>query len=175
MAGWHYRLDGHEFEWTLGVGDGQGGLVCCDLWGGKESDTNERLNWTEGRRNKILDVRREIWANHLTTLALRFPYQQIEEHWTRQKFSSWKFCDHCSTPQSSVPRWSLRTLSQKGCTGSGWQPELLPLGDSVTPDRWCPQNLSPGRGKELWREVTPEHSLVNNCAFIEAVTMYCFS
>ena len=47
MAGWHHRLDGHEFEWTLGVGDGQGGLACCDSWGHKESDTTERLNWTE--------------------------------------------------------------------------------------------------------------------------------
>ena len=41
------RLDGCEFEWTLGVGDGQGGLACCDSWGCKESDTTERLNWTE--------------------------------------------------------------------------------------------------------------------------------
>ena len=47
MAGWHHRLDGHEFEWTLGVGDGQGGLACCDSWGLKESDTTERLNWTD--------------------------------------------------------------------------------------------------------------------------------
>ena len=47
MAGWHNRLDGHEFEWTPGVGDGQGGLGCCDSWGRKESDTTERLNWTE--------------------------------------------------------------------------------------------------------------------------------
>ena len=47
MAGWHHRLDGHEFGWTLGVGDGQGGLVCCDSWGHKESDTTERQNWTE--------------------------------------------------------------------------------------------------------------------------------
>ena len=45
MAGWHHRLDGHEFEWTPGVGDGQGGLVCCDSWGRKELDTTERLNW----------------------------------------------------------------------------------------------------------------------------------
>ena len=47
MARWHHWLDGHEFEWTPGVGDGQGGLVCCDSWGLKESDTTEQLNWTE--------------------------------------------------------------------------------------------------------------------------------
>ena len=47
MAGWHHRLDGHEFEGTPGVGDGQGGLVCCDSWGCKELDTSEWLNWTE--------------------------------------------------------------------------------------------------------------------------------
>ena len=47
MAGWHHWLDGHEFEWTPGVGDGLGGLVCCDSWGLKESDTTEWLNWTE--------------------------------------------------------------------------------------------------------------------------------
>ena len=47
MAGWHHWLNGHEFEWTLRIGDGQGGLACCDSWGHKESDTTERLNWTE--------------------------------------------------------------------------------------------------------------------------------
>ena len=47
MAGWHHRLDGRDSEWTLGVGDGQGGLACCDSWGRKESDTTKRLNWTE--------------------------------------------------------------------------------------------------------------------------------
>ena len=44
---WHHRLDGHEFEWSPGAGDGQGGLACCDSWGRKESDTTERLNCTE--------------------------------------------------------------------------------------------------------------------------------
>ena len=43
-AGWHHRLNGHESEKTPGVGDGQGGLVCCNSWGRKESDTTERLN-----------------------------------------------------------------------------------------------------------------------------------
>ena len=47
MAGWHRRLNGHEFEWTPGDGDGEGGLACCGLWSHKESDTNERLNWTK--------------------------------------------------------------------------------------------------------------------------------
>ena len=44
MVGWHHQLDGHGFGWTLGVGDGQGGLVCCGSWGCKESDMTERLN-----------------------------------------------------------------------------------------------------------------------------------
>ena len=50
MAGWHHRLDGHESEWTWGLGDGQGGLACCNSWGHKESDMTERLNWTEDCR-----------------------------------------------------------------------------------------------------------------------------
>ena len=47
MAGWHHWLDGRESEWTPGVGDGQGGLVCCNSWGRKESDMTEQLKWTE--------------------------------------------------------------------------------------------------------------------------------
>ena len=46
MAGWHHRLDGRESEWTPGVGDGQGGLACCDSWV-TELDTTKLLNWTE--------------------------------------------------------------------------------------------------------------------------------
>ena len=44
MTGWHHQLDGHEFEQTLGVGNGQGGLVCCDSCGLKELDMTERLD-----------------------------------------------------------------------------------------------------------------------------------
>ena len=44
MVGWHHQLNGHGFWRTPGVGDRQGGLVCCSSWVHKESDTTERLN-----------------------------------------------------------------------------------------------------------------------------------
>ena len=44
-VGWHHRLDGHDFEQTLGDGDGQGSLVCCSPWSHKESDITERLHF----------------------------------------------------------------------------------------------------------------------------------
>ena len=47
MVGWHHWINGHEFAWTPEVGDGQGGLVCCNSWGHKEPDTTEWLNWTD--------------------------------------------------------------------------------------------------------------------------------
>ena len=47
MVGWHHRLDGHEFEQALGVGDGQASLVCCSPWGHKELNMTERTNQTD--------------------------------------------------------------------------------------------------------------------------------
>ena len=47
MVGWHHGLNGHEFGWNQGGGDGQGGLACCGSWSCKELDTTERLNWNE--------------------------------------------------------------------------------------------------------------------------------
>ena len=47
MVGWHHQLNGHWFGWTLGVGDGQGGLAWYDSWCRKESDTTGQLKWTE--------------------------------------------------------------------------------------------------------------------------------
>ena len=55
MAGWHHWLNGHESGWTPGVGDGQGGLACCNLWGCKESDMTEWLNWTELNWTELKD------------------------------------------------------------------------------------------------------------------------
>ena len=53
MVGRHHRHNGHGFGWTPGVGDGQGGLACCDSWGCKESDTTEQLNWTDLRLGHV--------------------------------------------------------------------------------------------------------------------------
>ena len=47
MVVWHHPLNAHGFGWTSGVGDGQGGLACCSSWGRRESNTTERLNWTD--------------------------------------------------------------------------------------------------------------------------------
>ena len=95
MAGWHHWLDGCKSECTLGVGDGQGGLACCDSWGRKESDTTEWLNWTE-----------LIPVGCLTTNS---PEKYIFEKmfW----FSAYDVCHGVNTPTlliSSYQRDSLR-------------------------------------------------------------------
>ena len=58
MIGWHHWLNGHEFEQAPGIGDGQGSLACCSVWGRKESDMTEWLNWPEllMRLSVVLDV-----------------------------------------------------------------------------------------------------------------------
>ena len=61
MAGWHHWLNGRESEWALGVGDGQGGLVCCNLWDHKEWDTTEQLNWAELKLNIVLSSERLLF------------------------------------------------------------------------------------------------------------------
>ena len=66
MAGCHHRLDGRESEWTPGVGDGQGGLACCDSWDRKESDMTELLIWPHGYLKPYLPM----WA--IFFLMVRF-------------------------------------------------------------------------------------------------------
>ena len=71
MVGWHHWLDGHEFEQALGVGDGQGSLVCCSSWGCKELDTTERLNWTDWSESSM----------ELKIYSLRFCPQHFSFCW----------------------------------------------------------------------------------------------
>ena len=84
MAAWHHRVDGCEFEWTPGAGDGQGGLVCCDLWGRKESDTTERLNWTELKGIKHLgySYNCKVWDYFKIMNGSIFLESSKEEHQT---------------------------------------------------------------------------------------------
>ena len=65
MAGWHHRLNGHEFEWTLGVGDGQGGLLCCNSWGHRVGH-----DWA----TELTDWQPSLWSNsHIHTWLLEKP------------------------------------------------------------------------------------------------------
>ena len=79
MVGWHHRFNEHGFGWTLGVGDGQGGLEHCGSWGHKESDTTERLNWIEFMINFInsrVYLKTTLWFYFVdaefTVCSLRF-------------------------------------------------------------------------------------------------------
>ena len=78
MAGWHHRLDGREFQWTPGVGDGQGGLECLDSWGHKEWDTTEQLI--------LSDIGAErIWGDYeWVSIAFKCdtPRPDLEEWWS---------------------------------------------------------------------------------------------
>ena len=86
---WHHWHNGHGFGWTLGVGDRQGGLVYCDSWGCKESDTTEWLNWTEHKvyiyihTGPILCMNKwdRKWKNFVNCASpkMRFPPRQFSE------------------------------------------------------------------------------------------------
>ena len=83
MAGWHHLLDGHEFEWTPGVGDGQGGLACCNSWGHKELDMTEQwteLNWASLGKN----------LKWILLLAKLLPKLRIQIFNHRRFISKWR-------------------------------------------------------------------------------------
>ena len=69
MAGWHHWLDGRESEWTPGVGDGQGGLVCCNSWGRRESNMTEQMNWTELNWSIQAEAMMINWSNYETVTS----------------------------------------------------------------------------------------------------------
>ena len=79
MAGWHHWLDGHEFEWTPGVGDGQGGLACRDSWGRKESDMTERLNWTD--LNWWTKIPHAVWCGQKIIIKSKDGISWILKRW----------------------------------------------------------------------------------------------
>ena len=94
MAGWHHWLDGRECQWTLGVGDGQGGLASCSSWGPKESDTTEWLIWSDLRQH--IKKHRHYFANKgLSNQGCGFSSRHVwmweldcEESWVPK---NWRF------------------------------------------------------------------------------------
>ena len=106
MAGWHHWLDGHEFEWTTGVGDGQGGLVCCNSWGCKESDRTERLNWTELNDLLFFQVVSYLLGYYTLTIMLCSQWDRYIEFTLEIPWF---------VLQPHIPRWQV---SDRGRAGS---------------------------------------------------------
>ena len=99
MAGWHHWLNGRESEWTPGVGDGQGGLACCDSRGRKESDTTEQLNWAETEGPFVYLLWKNVYSDPLPFF-----------HWAIWVFAIQLFslCISDINPLSDI--WSASTL-----------------------------------------------------------------
>ena len=87
MARWHHWVDRHEFEQTLGVGDGQGSQACCSPWGHKELDTTEWQNWTEVKRCIKSDKNIET---HLYLNIQRYIVDKIRKILCSSLISKWK-------------------------------------------------------------------------------------
>ena len=115
MAGWHHRLDGCEFEWTLGDDDGQGGLVCCSSWGRKELDMTKWLNWTE---LNWMEQELENWSFLLPT-AVFLPVNSHVHRITK----SWTWLKQLSMPAHNR---SCNLIAQKfrWFEGRGKEPDL---------------------------------------------------
>ena len=99
------RLNGHEFEWSLGVGDGQGGLVCCDSWGRKESDMTEQLNWV----CKSLEISHSLKSSEYKEEIMGVLVFLLQDWWCSILFPSF---------------WNL-WLESKQMPNSLWQPHLV--------------------------------------------------
>ena len=102
MVGWHHRLDGHEFEQALGVGDGQESLVCHSPWGQKESDTTEWLNWI-------------IWytSTHLTAIFFQKGFEAVFSLITKEKFKTWAKKKKTQDEDKVKPRMGLNNSGPK--------------------------------------------------------------
>ena len=87
MAGWHHWLDGRESEWTPGVGDGQGGLACCDSWGREESDMTEWLIWSDEVYLFLAYLIMKTWVK-IIPLKLYFSFSNKMERETKESFQT---------------------------------------------------------------------------------------
>ena len=108
MVGWHHRLNGHEFELALGVGDGQGRLSCCNPWGCKELDKTERLNW-----NNLMYIGYLAWqhaghvvrASQMATIAINLILQLLKMDGNIAWSPRMPLCPGWSSPQTRTFAW----------------------------------------------------------------------
>ena len=103
MAGWHHRLNAPEFEWTPGVGDGQGGLVCCDSWGRRVR--NDWVNWTECFI---------VWIYHISFIHSFINGLAASPSWLLWIMLLWIWVPKCLLSAFN----SLRRMHRSGVAGS---------------------------------------------------------
>ena len=144
MVGWHPQLDGHEFEQALGVGDGQGSLVCCSPWGHKELDTTKQLNWLKDFRGwggwmTSLNQWTWVWSNSGRRWRTGKPgvlpfmgLQTIRHGWVTEQ--QWRMLERragvsqdCGESRNQVSgiKWSRKSKHQQYMVGwwSSWPEE----------------------------------------------------
>ena len=109
--GWHHWLDGHEFKQAPGVGDGQGILACCSLWGHEESDTTEWLNWTKQKQSYR-------YREQTGTLFFLLP----ERKWVGDEWNRWGRLRRTSFQQQN--KW----VTDMKCTVWGMLPIVMLYG-----------------------------------------------
>ena len=152
MVGWHHWPDGHEFEWTPGVGDGQGGLASCDSWGHKESDTTEWLNWTELNKlmlkNKISNLQ---WLICYGLSACAAP-----------KFVCWNMNPLCDGPLRSG-LWVMTGINAFIEESQKAPPPFLP--SEVTEKSWPSAKWHLTKHRVHWTSQTTEQWEINARCF----------
>ena len=139
MVGWNHRLDGHEFDQALGVGDGQGCLVCCSPWGRKKLDTTEQLIWRK-KVNCVSSSFSNPGSFNLSTISERymsFPTISLWALWAESEAwssHSWFIIELLFEPSASLESclWDVYTfmsmsihrqvMSMKLLTGVGGLP-----------------------------------------------------
>ena len=164
MVGWHHGLNGHEFGWTLGVGDGQGGLVCCGSWGRKELNMTEWLNWTELPSMKIL----MLSCFPRCTLSCSRLFHKC---FTSNPSMPFSYCMVCS-PFTDVAAFIVHdsiTASRPAYSLQGKFPLLLPLITDLSTD----QHLPAGASFSLWLLKQKLHSRVVLCLVAQSCPTLC--
>ena len=148
MAGWHHGLDGRESEWTQGVGDGQGGLACCDSWGCKESDTTEQLNWTELNRICSLEIKRCLLLRRkaMTNLDSIFESRDITLLTKVRTVKAMVFLVVMYRCES----WTIKKSEHQRIDASEFWCWKRPLRVPLTAKR---------SSQSIWKEINPEYSL----------------